>query len=271
MSLSLNPIRGLLLDWAGTTVDYGSRAPARVFVEVFARSGVPVTEAEARGPMGMAKHEHIAAVMRLPRVTEAWKLQYGTEPGDTEVQRLYEEFLPLQLAVLGEYSTVIPGVPEAIAWCRGRGLKIGSSTGYTRALMAAVLPVAAAGGYAPDVVVCSDEVAAGRPAPWLNFRVAEKLGLYPMRHLLVVDDTPLGIAAGKAAGCQTVAISRSGNSLGLTLAETEALPPAKLAARLAAIDRDFRSAGADHVLHSVADLPALLADRSSGLIVEVTA
>ena len=67
MSQPRPPIRGLLLDWAGTTVDHGSRAPARVFVEVFRRSGVPVTEAEARGPMGMAKRAHIAAVLNLPR------------------------------------------------------------------------------------------------------------------------------------------------------------------------------------------------------------
>ena len=258
MTPSRPRIRGLLLDWAGTTVDHGSRAPARVFVEVFQRSGVPVTEAEARGPMGMAKRAHIAAVLNLPRVARAWEDRHGKAPVDADVQRLYETFLPLQLSVLRQYSSVIPGVPEAIAWCRAQGLGIGSTTGYTRELMEAVCPVAAEGGYTPDVLVCSDQVAAGRPAPWLNYRAAEEMGIYPMEQLLVVDDTPLGIQAGKAAGCLTVAVSRTGNALGLGLEEMETLKPVELGKRLVQIELDFRSGGADFVIASVADLPELL-------------
>jgi phosphonoacetaldehyde hydrolase len=124
--------------------------------------------------------------------------------------------------------------------------------------MEAVSPVAAEGGYAPDVLVCSDEVAAGRPAPWLNFRAAEQMGLYPMHHLLVVDDTPLGIQAGKAAGCLTVAVSHTGNALGLGLDELAALPQGELGAKLRQIEVDFHSAGADFVIPSLADLPDLL-------------
>ena len=258
MTPSRPRIRGLLLDWAGTTVDHGSRAPARVFVEVFQRSGVPVTEAEARGPMGMAKRAHIAAVLNLPRVARAWEDRHGKAPVDADVQRLYETFLPLQLSVLRQYSSVIPGVPEAIAWCRAQGLGIGSTTGYTRELMEAVCPVAAEGGYTPDVLVCSDQVAAGRPAPWLNYRAAEEMGIYPMEQLLVVDDTLLGIQAGKAAGCLTVAVSRTGNALGLGLEEMETLKPVELGKRLVQIELDFRSGGADFVIASVADLPELL-------------
>ena len=118
--------------------------------------------------------------------------------------------------------------------------------------------VAAQGGYQPDVLVCSDEVAAGRPAPWLNFRAAERLGIYPMDQLLVVDDTPLGIEAGKAAGCLTVAVSQTGNALGLGLEEMVALPEAELRARLGKIESNFRAAGAYFVIPSVAGLPEFL-------------
>lgn len=258
MNVPRVPIRGLLLDWAGTTVDYGSRAPAKVFVEVFHRSGVPVMEIEARGPMGMAKRAHIAAVLNLPRVARAWEEKKGRPPTDADVQRLYEDFLPLQLSVLSEYSSVIPGVPEAIAWCRSKGLKIGSTTGYTQELMQAVSPVAARGGYIPDVLICSDQVVAGRPAPWLNFRAAEEIGIFPMNHLLVVDDTPLGILAGKAAGCLTVAVSSTGNALGISQEEAKALPAGELAERLRLIEFGFRDAGADFVIPSLAELPNLL-------------
>ncbi len=254
----MSRFKAVLFDWAGTTVDYGSCAPARVFVEVFRRRGVAITEAEARGPMGRAKREHIAAIANLPRVAKLWRDEFGHLPTDADVQAMYDDFLPLQKATLANNSDVIPGIPEAVAECRRRGLKIGSSTGYTRELMEVVAPLAARGGYSPDAIVCSDDVTAGRPAPWMNFRAAELLGVYPMSSVLVVDDTPIGIAAGLNAGATTVAITQTGNALGLSLAEVTALSAGELDSRLAAIEQDFRQAGAHHLLRSVADLPGLL-------------
>ena len=52
--MAASQIRLVAFDLAGTTIDFGSRAPAGVFVELFARHGVTVSEAEVRGPMGTA-------------------------------------------------------------------------------------------------------------------------------------------------------------------------------------------------------------------------
>jgi phosphonoacetaldehyde hydrolase len=250
--------RAVILDWAGTTVDYGSLAPARVFVEIFRRRGVEITEAEARGPMGRSKREHIAALTELPRVAGKWQEVHRRPPTGDDVQAMYDEFLPLQKEVLTDHSEVIPGVAEAIQQCRRRGMKIGSTTGYTRQLMDVVAPLAAAGGYRPDVIVCSDDVLAGRPAPWMNFHAAEQLGVYPLSDVLVVDDTTVGVAAGRNAGAITVAVTQTGNALGLSPHEISELPPGELEARLTAIDEQFRTAGAHHLLRTAADLPQLL-------------
>ncbi len=251
-------ILAILLDWAGTTVDYGSRAPTAVFVEIFRRRGIAITVTEARGPMGRAKREHIAAITSLPRVAEAWNAVHGLAPTDTDVETMYDEFLPLQKETLARGSEMIPGVVEAIEACRRRGLKIGSTTGYTRELMEVVAPLAARAGYAPDVIICSDDVSVGRPAPWMNYHAAERLGVYPMSSIVVVDDTPVGIAAGRNAGCWTVAVSQTGNALGLSLDEVAALPADELNSRLKAIELEFLRAGAHFVIRSVADLPSLL-------------
>ena len=49
----MNRINAVILDWAGTTVDFGSFAPTQIFVEAFRRAfGVEITLAEARVPMG---------------------------------------------------------------------------------------------------------------------------------------------------------------------------------------------------------------------------
>ncbi len=262
-----SPIQAVFFDWAGTTVDYGSRAPAQVFREIFHRRGVEITEPEARGPMGYAKRQHIALVAALPRVAALWTERHGKAPDDDDVEAMYQDFLPLQQEVLAAHCDVIPGVPEAVAFLRERGLKIGSSTGYTRELMEIVAPRAAQGGYAPDVLVCPDEVASGRPQPWMNFRIAEKLGVYPLSRVLVVDDTPVGLEAGRNSGAFTIGVSQTGNALGLSQAEVGKLPAAELQKRLAEIEQQFLAAGADLVLKSAAELPSRW-DEIERLVVE---
>ena len=61
-------VHAVILDWAGTVVDHGSRAPMGAFVRAFAQFGVTVSIADARGPMGMAKWDHIRAVGHTPSV-----------------------------------------------------------------------------------------------------------------------------------------------------------------------------------------------------------
>ena len=253
-----HPIEAIIFDWAGTTVDYGSRAPADVFIEVFRRNGVEITVAEARGPMGRAKRDHIVAIATLPRVAALWFERYGRSPSDIDIDQMYYDFLPIQKQALFTGTDVIPGVPEAIEKLRSRGLKIGSSTGYARELMNIVVPIAESAGYSPDVVICADDVPSGRPAPWMNFLAAQQLGVYPMDRILVVDDTPIGIEAGLNAGAITVGVTKTGNSLGLSESEVSQLSQSDLQSRLAKIESDFQAIGAHFTIPSVADLPDLL-------------
>jgi phosphonoacetaldehyde hydrolase len=251
-------IRAIIFDWAGTTVDHGSRAPVDVFVKVFERAGLEISPAEARGPMGRAKRDHIEAILAMPRVAAAWHQKYGALATGTDLDSLYADFLPLQEAVLKRHGDVIEGVPEVVSECKRRGIKIGATTGYTRALMNIAAPLARAGGYDPDVIICADDVQSGRPAPWMIFRAAEQLGVYPTSSILVVDDTPVGIEAGLNAGAQTVAVTRTGNALGLSLAELAQTDRGELKERLAAAAEQFQRVGAHHVIESAADLLPVL-------------
>jgi phosphonoacetaldehyde hydrolase len=256
------PLKAVMLDWAGTTVDYGSRAPLEVFLEIFRHMEIEITTAEARAPMGMAKREHIAAIVQCPRVASLWRARYGRDPSDADIDQMYRQFLPLQKETLQRIgSEVIPGVVKAVDELRGMGLKIASSTGYTRELMEVVMPQAARGGYAPDVMLCSDDVPAGRPAPWLNFLAAQRLNVYPMSRMLVVDDTIAGILAGLNAGSPTAAVTKTGNSLGLSEQEVMSLPSDDLNCRLAQAEGEFRSVGANFVIREVAELPSLIRSR----------
>ena len=250
-------VKAILFDWAGTTIDFGSLAPVAVFKSIFSHCGIEVTEAEAREPMGQAKLDHIRAMFAMPRIAMKWKSLYGFEPKESDVLQLYETFLVLQKQILSTHSMPISGVPQAIEFFRKQGIKIGSTTGYTRELLDVVIPLAAAQGYSPDVSVCSDEVIAGRPAPWLNYRAAELLGVYPMKNVMIVDDSVAGIHAGRNAGCISVAVSKTGNALGLSESDVEKIHPSELHATLLGIEQEFLLAGADLVVESVVELAEL--------------
>jgi phosphonoacetaldehyde hydrolase len=254
------PIRAVVLDWAGTTVDFGSRAPAGIFREVYLRRGVEVTEAEARGPMGMQKRDHIAAMARMPRVADAWQQVHGRPITEQDVDAMYASFIPLQIESVADYAGVIPGVVAALDSLRERGVAIGSTTGYSAAIMERVVPVAAAGGWSPACIITSDQVTAGRPAPWMLYRAAEALGVWPMAAVVAVDDTVAGIRAARAASCWAVGVSVSGNGVGLSEAEWHALPVSLQQTLRAHATTQLLEAGAHAVVDSVADLPAVIED-----------
>jgi phosphonoacetaldehyde hydrolase len=137
-------------------------------------------------------------------------------------------------------------------------LKIGSTTGYSRAVMDVLEPLARAEGYAPDAIIVPDDAPAGRPAPWMMYHNAMQLNVYPMSRVVKVGDTVPDTEEGRNAGAWTIGVSMTGNELGLSAAEVKALAPAELDARLQPIEAKLRAAGAHEVLRSVAELPAVL-------------
>ena len=247
-------VKAVVFDWAGTVVDHGSLAPMGAFVETFAEFGVAISVEEARGPMGMAKRPHVAALMALPRIARAWAEARGAGPTDADIDAVYEAFVPRNKAVAARYATVIPGVAETVARLRDLGMKIGSTTGYTRAIMAEITPVAAAGGFAPDSLVCTGDTPEGRPTPFMLYRTLLDLQVWPAWAAVKVDDTEVGIAEGLNGGAWTVGVAVTGNVFGLSLAEARGLPAERFAAmRRAATDR-LAAAGAHYVIDGVADL-----------------
>ena len=250
----MTALKAAVFDWAGTIVDFGSRAPMGAFVEVFRDFGVDISIDEARGPMGMPKWQHIEALMKAPRIAAAWQSAQGKAPGPAEIDRVYEVFVPLNAKVVTNYAKLIPGARETVDALRKRGLKIGSTTGYTREIMAPLLPVAAEQGYSPDNLVCAGDLAEGRPSPLMMYRCFADLGVYPPAAVVKVDDTEPGIAEGRAAGTWTVGVAISGNALGLSEEEWAATGPADRKRLAEAAHATLKAAGADYVVDSVADL-----------------
>lgn len=211
-------LRAVMLDWAGTTVDHGSIAPVVALQTLFAQHGISLSSGDARHNMGLLKRDHIRAILALPSIRERWRAITGDDPGEKDVSSLFEEFRPLQKSIIGQYSGLIEGVAEITTKWRRRGLRIGSTTGYTREMLAPILVQAAASGYRPDASVCPDEVGTGRPAPWMLARNAQLLDVYPPSSCVKIGDTVSDIEEGRNAGMWTIGLTRTGNLTGLDAA-----------------------------------------------------
>lgn len=247
-------LTAVIFDWAGTIVDFGSNAPMGAFVETFRQFNVDISIEEARQPMGLPKWQHIEALMHNHRIADAWAVAHGRKPTTDDIDAIFQVFTPMNARVVSQHATLIPGAAATVDALRDRGLKIGSTTGYTRDIMEPLLPLAARQGYAPDNLVCAGDLKAGRPSPLMMYRCFADLGVYPPWTVVKVDDTAPGIAEGKAAGSWTVGVAVSGNAMGLTEAQYRELPDEERAFRRDHAHAVLRQSGADVVIDSVADL-----------------
>lgn len=251
-------LRAVILDWAGTTVDYGSVAPIRVLQQVFADRGIPVTEEEARQDMGILKKDHIRALLKIPRIRAAWTERLNKVPDETGVEELFADFIPQQMTCLAQHSKLIPEVAQAVQRLRARGLKIGSTTGYTRPMLEVLLQEAGAQGYSPDCALCPEDVGAGRPLPWMIYENAVRMKVWPLEALVKVGDTVSDIDEGNNAGTWTAGIAQTGNMIGLTQEQWQALPDDERSKRLQTARCKLEAAGAHYVIDTLADVDGVI-------------
>ncbi|QND45993.1 phosphonoacetaldehyde hydrolase (plasmid) [Rhizobium lusitanum] len=262
----MSGLKAVVFDWAGTVIDFGSFAPMGVFVEVFARFGIEVTIAEARQPMGRPKWDHIDAMLKQPRIHDAWTSRHGKAPASADVDAIYEVFVPMNEEIVHKFADLVPGTREMAQSLRARGLKIGSTTGYTRSIMERILPLAKAQGYEADNLVCAGDLPEGRPTPMNMYKCFLDLNIWPAHAVVKVDDTDVGIDEGVAAGCWTVGVALSGNEAGMTQQEIAALAPDELDRVRQRAAGVLRARGAHYIIDSVADLLPVIDDIQSRLL-----
>ncbi|HKN75592.1 MAG TPA: phosphonoacetaldehyde hydrolase [Candidatus Acidoferrum sp.] len=258
-------LKAVVLDWAGTTVDHGSLAPARTLQIVFAQVGITLSETETRRHMGLPKKDHIGAILSLPRVRDAWQTLRGRFPNDPDVEEIYEHFIPLQLSCLAEHSALIPGVLEAVRDFRRRGLKIASTTGYTRAMLDLLLDQSAKAGYIPDCSLSPEDVGAGRPQPFMIYESGVRLQVYPMSAIVKIGDTPADIQEGLNAGTWSIGVAGTGNGIALSLAQFQQLSASERESRLAEARAELQDAGAHYVVDTLAEISPVLDDIQTHL------
>jgi len=246
-------VKAVIFDLAGTTVDYGSCAPAGVFVELFRNHGIEISNSQARVPMGMHKRDHIQALLQMEDVSKKWKEKYGKAWSDGDLDMLYERFVPLQIGCLERYSTLIPGTVEMAEELRSQGIRIGVTTGYNTDMMQIVLDAVKKQGFVPDSAICVSNVPKGRPAPWMIYQTMQELGVFPPESIVSVGDTIPDIESALNAGVWSLGVAKTGNMMGLNEKEVASLPEDELEKRLASAYETMYRKGAHLVIDGVED------------------
>ncbi len=259
------PVKLIITDLAGTTVDYGSCAPAGAFIEMFSRQGVRVTDAQARGPMGMHKRDHIATMVAMPAIAAGWRDSHnGADCTEADIDRMYEQFIPIQLEALPNYGRAIPGAIETIRNWRRSGLKVVATTGYNHEMMRVVVDGITRQGMEFDLALCGGDVPKGRPAPWMIYRAMEAMNVYPPEAVVKIGDTVADIESGLNAGAWSVGVAKTGNMLGLPQVDVARLAPDELAKRMDDAYAKMYQAGAHFVVDGIEDCPAVI-DRINAI------
>lgn len=264
----VGPVKACILDWSGTTIDKYVLAPAVVFQDVFEKFKVPISMEESRLPMGLRKDLHIKMITEMPGVRERWKSVHGKYPDQSDVDAMFKDFIPMQIAVLAKYGELIPGVPQTINTLRNElGCKIGVTTGFTRSMVDVLLAEAKRQGYEPDVNVAGDEVVHGaRPKPFMVYRNLDLLDIPNIQSVVKVDDTIAGVGEALSAGCWGVGVARHSNYMGIdSLEEEDTLSPEEIQKRLEKSRSLLVQTGAHYVVDTINELPEVIADINTRL------
>ncbi len=260
-------VQALVLDWSGTIADAYVIAPASVFVEVFGNQGVEISMKEARGPMGLRKDLHILELTKDPVIAARWEAIKGKAPEQADVDAMFTDFVPAQLACLRNYTTILPGVKDTLVALQAKGIKIGASTGFVRSMVDILLEDSIKQGFTPDATVAGDEVIHGaRPAPHMVWKNLDIMGISEIKSVVKCDDTVSGIGEALNAGCWGVGLVRYSNYMNINSLEEEAtLNEAEIARRMAHTRKILEQSGAHYVIDSLVDLPAVIDDINARL------
>jgi phosphonoacetaldehyde hydrolase len=243
------------MDWAGTAVDYGCFAPLHVFLRIFEEQGIRITYRQAREPMGLPKIDHIKAILSMPDVESMFQAVHGRNWDANDLAAMYRSFETYLFASLSDFTDPIPGVLETMETLRRQGIKIGSTTGYTKEMMDVVRPAAEAKGYVVDNLVTPDGLPAGRPAPYMIYRNMIDLAVPSVDQVVKVGDTIADIKEGINAKVHTVGVIVGSNEMGLTQSEFDLLPSDRRKQLMEDVRNRMLHAGAHGVIRTISELP----------------
>jgi len=177
----------VVCDMAGTTVRDAGQVP-QAFTSALAEHGIAVTPQAINSLRGASKR--LAVLNLIPEGADRV----------TRSEQVYTTFVRHLAQVFKGTVEPVPGAREAIDSLRSRGIRVALNTGFDRETTNLLLDALRWREGVVDAVVCGDEVALGRPAPYMIFRCMEATGVTDVRKVANAGDTVLDLQAGHNAG-----------------------------------------------------------------------
>ncbi|WP_369173392.1 HAD family hydrolase [Streptomyces sp. R28] len=213
----MSPVELIIFDNDGVLVD-SERLANGLLAEMLTEAGLPTTlEESIQTYMG-------GSFARVRKLAE----ERAGRPLPADFQERYQQRL---LASLSTRLRPVAGARELLESLAASGIRFCVASSSNRERLALTLRVTGLSPLLGDRVFSVDDVTAGKPAPDLFLHAAARMGADPAR-ALVLEDSPLGVEAARAAGMRVVGFA--------------ATTPAD------------RLAKADHVIASLALLPGLV-------------
>ena len=184
-----SPLHLVLFDLAGTLIrDVGlTRA---IFEHVAAEDGLPAPDrAWMKTCMGRRKPDVMAQMLE----------RAGQPATPDRIDRLSARF---ETAINDRLHTTpaepLPGAMEAVRAIEAAGIRCGVTTGYPTSTAELIVRQL---DWSPEILVASDQVERGRPAPDMIHLAMTRAGVTDAAHVGTVGDTPRDLESGLAAGC----------------------------------------------------------------------
>jgi len=193
------PFELIVFDMAGTTVQDNDEVLS-CFQHACEQEGITAARERLNALMGVSKLEVFNIL---------WEEQMPLAP-EAQIEAVAARSFMVFRDILETYYRSHPvfpaqGVPEIFEYLHAQNIKIVLNTGFYRQVTDIILerlgwvkhPLIA-------LTISSDEVPAGRPAPYMIFKAMQTLGLQDVRRVVKIGDTPVDLEEGRNAGCGLV-------------------------------------------------------------------
>lgn len=252
-------IKAVVFDWAGTTIDYGSRAPIIGFQAAFERFGVHLDEATIRQDVGLDKKAHVKKMLQDPDVWAKYVKQAPASTLEQAVASVYAAFQETIQAALTQTADLKPGVAAFLNYLDEKRILVATTSGYNQAMIQTLLPLVKKQGFQPTVNVTSELTSGvGRPAGDMLSYALKQLGVDDPASVMKIGDTVNDIKEANNAGAIAVGVVVGSNLIGMSETEFVCLDKLEQARLIADASGKFYEAGADHVVASMADVMPLI-------------
>jgi 2-aminoethylphosphonate--pyruvate transaminase/phosphonoacetaldehyde hydrolase len=252
-------IRGIVLDLAGTAVDYGSLTPVEAFKKTFADFAIPVSTQLIRKYTGMEKIAQTKAILADPQESKLWHQVYPQLTENEMFKKIYDSLEVNIIQILKKNSELLPGMQVLIKYTNENQIMLATTTGYSDRMIQSVAGNFKQQGFDPLYNITGDQTNhVTRPQPDMLQLAMKKMKIEDPTQVIKVGDTVNDIREAQNAGTISVATVEGGNLIGLSKDDFYHLSLDQQAQKIAEAKQILAAAKPDYIIDNLFALKPII-------------